>query len=333
MKTIKKLTLVFGITLVLFALLTTCLLAPKRYWGNMETINFRAVVGGSALVYIAQERHFFAENGLDVKIKNYETGMASGDALLRGEEDIVWLSEFQVVRRSFEKQNVAALASVNRFEDQHLLAHRSKGIGSISDLAGKKIGLARNSIFEFYLTRFFSLNGMNLNAVTIVDVQFPQAAEHLMNGSIDSIIAWTPYTSEITTRLGDEVVNWSIQSSQPGYGVILARKDWVLSKSDVVKRFLRSLAQAEDYLVKNPDASKSIVQKRLNLDGAAIDQLWSEVRFFLSLDQSLVLAMEDQARWMISKRLTAAKKMPNFVDYIYENGLRAVKPEAVNIIR
>ncbi|MDQ5986694.1 MAG: hypothetical protein CSYNP_02425 [Syntrophus sp. SKADARSKE-3] len=259
--------------------------------------------------------------------------MASGDALLRCEEDIVWSSEFQVVRRSFEKQSVRILASVNRFEDQYLLAHRSKRIGSISDLAGKKIGVARKSIFEFYLSRFFSLNGMDLKAFTIIDVQFPRAAEQFINGNMDSVVAWTPYASEISTKLGDEVVSWSIQSSQPGYGVIVARKDWVPSKPDVIKRFLRSLAQAEDYLVKNPDASKSIVQKRLNLDGAAIDHLWSEVRFFLSLDQSLVLAMEDQARWMISKRLTATKKLPNFVDYIYEDGLHAVKPEAVNIIR
>ncbi|MDQ5986695.1 MAG: hypothetical protein CSYNP_02426 [Syntrophus sp. SKADARSKE-3] len=59
MKTTKKVILVFGITLIFFALLTTWLLAPKEYWSNMEKINFGAVAGGSALVYIAQERRFF----------------------------------------------------------------------------------------------------------------------------------------------------------------------------------------------------------------------------------------------------------------------------------
>ena len=43
--------------------------------------------------------------------------------------------------------------------------------------------------------------------------------------------------------------------------------------------------------------------------------------------------MEDEARWMITNNLTTEKQVPNFLDYIYEDGLKAVKPEAVNIIR
>ncbi len=43
--------------------------------------------------------------------------------------------------------------------------------------------------------------------------------------------------------------------------------------------------------------------------------------------------MEDEARWIIKNNLTTEKTVPNFSDYIYEAGLEAIKPEAVNIIR
>jgi hypothetical protein len=43
--------------------------------------------------------------------------------------------------------------------------------------------------------------------------------------------------------------------------------------------------------------------------------------------------MEDEARWMIRNNLTTEKQVPDFLDYIREDGLKAVKPEAVNIIR
>jgi len=43
--------------------------------------------------------------------------------------------------------------------------------------------------------------------------------------------------------------------------------------------------------------------------------------------------MEDEARWMISNRLTTEKTVPDFLDYISADGLKAVRPEAVNIIR
>jgi hypothetical protein len=43
--------------------------------------------------------------------------------------------------------------------------------------------------------------------------------------------------------------------------------------------------------------------------------------------------MEDEARWMIANNLTTEKQVPDFGDYIYESCLKAVKPEAVNLIR
>lgn len=42
--------------------------------------------------------------------------------------------------------------------------------------------------------------------------------------------------------------------------------------------------------------------------------------------------MEDEARWMIKNNLTSEKKTPNFLDYIYLDGLEKIKPESVNII-
>ncbi len=59
---------------------------------------------------------------------------------------------------------------------------------------------------------------------------------------------------------------------------------------------------------------------------------WSENQFSLSLDQSLLLAMQDEAQWLISNHLTNATKVPDFINYVYEDGLKTEKPSAVNII-
>ena len=39
--------------------------------------------------------------------------------------------------------------------------------------------------------------------------------------------------------------------------------------------------------------------------------------------------MEDEARWMIKNNLTTEKQVPDFMNYIYADGLKAIKPEAV----
>jgi NitT/TauT family transport system substrate-binding protein len=50
------------------------------------------------------------------------------------------------------------------------------------------------------------------------------------------------------------------------------------------------------------------------------------------LEFSLVIAMNDEAHWIIHNDLSVEKEVPNFLDSIYLDGLEAVKPNAVNIV-
>jgi NitT/TauT family transport system substrate-binding protein len=308
--------------------------SPDSYSGKTESITFGAIPSGSAaLIYIAQDQGFFTSNGLSVIVNDYPTGIATIDALLNGDVDIAWSAEFPLVRNAFAKEQISIIATVSRFTDEYLIGRRDRGIEDISDLKGKNIGVPRNTIAEFYLARFLELNGRNIEELSIVDIQPPQSVETITSGSIDGVVSWEPFTSQIRARLADNAVAWSIQSSQAGYGIIIGRNDWIDRYPDVINRFLKSLAQSENYLIENPEAAKAIVQKRMNYDNAFIDTFWSETQFELSLDQSLITAMEDEARWMISNNLTTDTNMPDFMQYIYLDGLEQVQPQAVNMIR
>jgi NitT/TauT family transport system substrate-binding protein len=61
--------------------------------------------------------------------------------------------------------------------------------------------------------------------------------------------------------------------------------------------------------------------------------IWPLHQYSLTLDQSLITAMEDEGRWMIDNNLTDERQLPNFLESVHEDGLKAIKPEAVNIIR
>jgi len=102
--------------------------------------------------------------------------------------------------------------------------------------------------------------------------------------------------------------------------------------TDLIKRFLASLLQAENYVIDNSGNAKAIIQKQLNVSNTVMSEIWSENRFTLSLDQSLVLSTEDEAQWLINNNQTNATTVPNVLSYIYTNGLESVKPGAVNII-
>lgn len=51
----------------------------------------------------------------------------------------------------------------------------------------------------------------------------------------------------------------------------------------------------------------------------------------LALNQSFLVAMEDQARWAIRRRLVEATAVPDFLDWIHADTLAAIKPDAVSV--
>jgi NitT/TauT family transport system substrate-binding protein len=286
----------------------------------------------NALLYIADHEKFFAQNGLRISIKDYDTGVTAIRGMLNGEVDIAEAAEFPFVKAVFEKKEIVIIAGNDKFENDYIVGRKDRGINRIFDLKGKRIGVALGTINEFYLGRFLALNGMNIRDVALVEVAPGQWVKAIAGGEIDAIIAWQPYIHRMAKEVKEAVV-WPAQSSQAAFGILVCNRGWPAQRGDMVKRFLKSLREAEDYRVQHPDKAKAIVQKRLNYEDSYIASVWHQHQFSLSLDQTLIVAMKDEAQWMINNNLTGEKNIPDFSNYMYIDGLKAIKPDAVNIIR
>ena len=285
------------------------------------------------LVYIAQEQKYFEQNGLNVTIMNYTSGMAALNDVLKGKLDIAATAEFPLVVNALKGENISALAGIGKFQLQDLIARKDRGIEEISDLKGKTIGVPLGTISQFYLGRFLELNNLSLQDVTVVNVTPTGAKNAIMNGTVDAVIIWQPYAYDIEDELGNNAIVWSPQSSQALYIVEVANNNWIKENPDIVSRFIKSLAQAETYYDNNPSATEVMIQRGLNYTDGYMAAVWPNQQISLSLDQSLIISMDDEARWMISNKLTNATVIPNFLNYVYLDGLIAVKPDSVTIIQ
>jgi NitT/TauT family transport system substrate-binding protein len=259
--------------------------SPQGYTGKAESITIGySPFEQNALLWIAQDQHFFEANGLKVTLRKYDTGVGSLDGMLNGETDITaGVTEFPMVGKAFKKESIRIIGTIAKTEQIYLVGRKDRGI-------------------ENY-------------------------------GDIDAIATAQPYANLAKKRLGANAVVWPAQGSQSIFGLIVSTNERITNYPEPISRFLKSLAQAEEYTISNPVEAKAIVQKQLNVDAEYMETIWSQDQFSLSLDQSLILAMEDEARWMINNNLTTEKNVPDFLDYIYEDDLKSIKPEAVNIIR
>jgi ABC-type nitrate/sulfonate/bicarbonate transport system substrate-binding protein len=310
--------------------------SQKSYAGKMESIDvayspFESVT----LFWVAEEQHFFSQNGLNVTSHKYSTGAGALDGVLKGEADIVvGTTEFPFAIRALNQANISTIGSISKSEYVYLVGRADRGINQASDLKGKTVGTTFGTIAHFYLGRFLELNGLNFQDVTLVDLKTPTDwVNAVVNGSIDAVATAQPYADLAKDGLGDNAKVWSIQSNQRLYAQAIATNEWITNHHELITRFLKSLLQAEDFIINHPTESKAIVKNQMSLSDAYMDKVWSQNQFSLSLDQSLILAMQDKSRWLIQNNLTNATALPNFLNYVYVDGLEAVKPMSVTIIR
>ncbi len=325
----------------IFCILTLLLLGAFSFWscsksdysGKVESVTIGApALETNALIYIAGDKGYFERNGLNVTIKEYDSGGAAVPGLMRNEIDIAVASEFVMVNHLLQQREIRAFGSIDKFENMFLIARKDRKIGKVIDLKERRIGVPLGTIAAFYLGRYLTVHGLGPADVTILNVRPDYSADALAGGNVDAVVTWHPYLDRITDRNGGGIIVWPIQSSQLTYWNIIGRADWTGTHRKTINRFLRSISVAEEYASLHPEETKGVVKKRLGYDDAYISKVWGDNQFSLSLDQSLITAMEDEARWMIKNKLTSQKKIPDFMNCIYVEGLRAVKPEAVKII-
>lgn len=305
--------------------------APK-YTGPVEKLTLAAYPDYAYPVYIAKTKGFFAENGLDVTIKSFEAGRLAMDALLKNEADIATAADFVFVSDSFDHDDIMVFGTVTTSETTHeLIARKDSGIDKIADLKGKKVGVTKKTSGEYYLGTFLIDNNLAIKDIQVVDLKPSEIIEALSKGEIDAALTWESHLSTIKNRLGRNVISFPGQSGQNLQFLLISKKEFITKNPEILKRFLSAMVATEEFVKTQNEESKLLVQQQFNYDDEYMKTVFPKFKNEISLRQSLLLTMENQARWRIANKLTDKTIVPNYTDFIYTDALRKVKLDAVTL--
>jgi len=306
---------------------------PSRGSETMENVRI-AVFSGTitALLYVAEDRGFFERHGLKASFTLYEAGITALEDLAAGKIDISCMMEFPLAVGRVKMDDLRIISSVASTNNLELITGRDRGIRQPSDLRGKRIGVMRGTFGEFFLAVFLTLNGIHAADVETVDLKPSEMEEAMIRGAVDGVIVWQPFVHDIKKRMGEKVVSWPAQGFQDSYALLVAKEAYIRNRPAVIEGLLRALLDAQDYVRDHTPDAQNIIKRRFGYETPFLLVLWSQNRLEVKLPQDLLILMEDEARWAIRNKMSPAQKTPNFLNNIYLDALKKIRPEAVTVI-
>ncbi len=214
-----------------------------------------------------------------------------------------------------------------------IVARKDKGVSIPNYLKGKKIGVVVGTNAEFFMDSFLIMHGILMDEVEVINVEPNAIVDTLTSGEVDAVSTWNPHISILKKKLGDNGVIFSGEGIYRETFNIATKQNFANENLENIKKVLRALIKAEEFIEENPDEAQETVAGKIGMDKATLNKLWKLYNFKITLDQSLLVTLEAETRWIIKNKLTNKTEVPNYLDYIYLDALEEVKPEAIKIIR
>ncbi len=288
----------------------------------------------AALAQVAQTQGYYLQEGLDAIPQKHAYGRLALTAVLEGKADFATVAETPAMFAIMNGQKISIIATIQTSSRNNvIIARKDRGIHTPRDLKGRKIAVTSGTLLDFFLDSFLATTGMTRKSITVVNVKPEEMIDAVAGGKVDAISAWSYVVIEAQHRLGDKGITFLDEEIYTQTFNVIATEEFVRKNPAKVVKLLHALVKAEEFVGKNPEEAQAIVANFCGIEKAVIKEMWAVEDFSVTLDQSLVLALEDEAAWAIKNGFIEKMKIPNFLNSIYVDGLKSVDPNAVRILR
>ncbi len=272
---------------------------------------------------VALAEGFFAAEGIGVRVVDCTTGPRCLQQLLDREVQMTASTELPVVMSSFSHSSHAIVASIaSSARNIRIVGRKSSGVAEPSQLAGKRIGVIVGTSSHYFLDAYLLFYGLDPKKIQLVGLQPENILAAIQRREIDAFAGYSRHIFPILKALGSDAALLSDpRIYTETYNLVVDRKTLAQREAEIVK-VLRALASAERFIIDHPQRAKELIHTRTRLDAADIDSIFPSFNYRLTLDQSLVSAMEGQARWALREGHVSAVKSPNFLNFIEAAPLR-----------
>lgn len=210
-------------------------------------------------IIVAQEKGYFADQGLEVEIVPPADPSAPPRLVAAGQADLAVSYQPQLHLQIHEGLPLKRVGTLVATPLNCLLVLENGPIKSPADLKGKKIGFSVAGVEEAVLGAVLGKYDVALSDVEMINVNF-SLSPSLMSGQVDAVIgAYRNFELNQMDIEGEPGTCFYIEEEGvPSYDELIYVANPETMDADKVARFLRATELATQYIVNNPEDSWKI---------------------------------------------------------------------------
>ena len=253
--------------MLLLALMTLFMVAAFACSGTPRTNDKMVFMAGFkpqanlpfVAAYVAQEKGYFKEQGLEVEILHASQGEHL-QLLMSGDVDVTTADATSVLkRRSDPGLPITAFALFGQRGQQGFVALESSGMRSPADWEGHTFGYKFSQPPDYLAI----LDSQGVDRSTIKEVRVGFDPRVLTEGRVDILAIFKSNEPDTIRRLGFEVVVWDPEDfGVPSLGLTyITREEDLTNEAERYERFLKATLKGLQFAMDNREETLDIVLK------------------------------------------------------------------------
>ncbi|BAL88318.1 hypothetical protein AMIS_30980 [Actinoplanes missouriensis 431] len=240
--------------------------SPSTEADKVTYLTAFGAVGRDAFAWVAQEKGYFRDAGLDVTIR---LGAATGEnvkVLSAGQAQFANLdmTGTWILAGTGQARDIRAFAAIHQQTLVSIIALEGAGVTGPRDLEGRTLGAATGSVNQLLFPAYAKLAGIDANKVTWVNAPPAQLPALLASGRVDALSTFLIGARGISKAAGGKkTVVLPYSEFLPGlFGNGLVSTTAVIEKDpDLVRRFRDAALRGLRYTMEHPDEAAQILKK------------------------------------------------------------------------
>jgi NitT/TauT family transport system substrate-binding protein len=214
-------------------------------------------------IWTGIDRGMFDKEGLDLELRQFNTGLEIFQALIGGSLDVLATG---AVLSNFPARGQGKVFLINDIEvaTAQLWVRSDQGIKSFDDLKGKRIATSTGTTAHVFLDRALRANSVDPKEVELVNQAMPAAVTSFISGAVPAVALWVPFNITVRDKVPEAVKLADAGSYYPQAAIIggwAAANSYYDANTETLAKLIRGWGEANDYVIANSEEALQSLQK------------------------------------------------------------------------